>query len=269
MNARRRDPWRRVALRSPAALLFLLLGSCALHFPREVREHRRVEVARHKAPNQDSLGVPELASAVPPDTAAVPVWLFVEKLHTGLVFDLAWLERHGYRKPAGIGGHRYAAFSWGDETAYVQERWLNPGQVAHALFWPSDSVMEIIPFDWNVPEVCIHQRIYLTHVPESTGAAFAGALNAFTRTDAEGVPLTAGSSPWGDGLLIRSPYSYYFPRICNIWTVDVLNAAGFDFNGVTGLSADGVVRQALQPRNGFQQIWAPEWAVDSPNLDEP
>lgn len=262
MRERRREVRQRRVPRLAAALMVPLLASCALHFPREVREHRRVEVARHAGPAGDSV-------ARPAEPATVPVWLFVEELHTGLVFDLEWLERHGYRKPEEIGAHRFAAFSWGDETAYVQERWLGPGQVAHALFWPSDSVMEIIPFDWNVPEVCIHQRIYITHVPDSAGASFAASLNAFSRTDDDGVPLTAGKAPWGDGVLIRSPYSYYFPRICNIWTVDVLNAAGFDFNGVTGLSANGVVRQALRPRNGFQQVWAPEWAVDSPNLDEP
>ena len=73
--------------------------------------------------------------------------------------ELEWLRRHGYVTPPEVGDHRYVAFSWGDKTAYVQERWLQPGQVIHALFLPSGAVMEIIPFDWNIPEVCHHQRL--------------------------------------------------------------------------------------------------------------
>jgi len=235
-----------ISLRWPQlALLTCLASSCALHFPKEVSGHRRVEVvARHE-------------QAAEPST--VPVWLVADKLHTGLVFELEWLERHGYRKPAEIGTHQYVAFSWGDETAYVQKRWLNPAQVIHALFLPSDSVMEIIPFDWNVPEVCIHQRIYQTHVPDSAGAAFAASLNACSIQLANGRPETVGKAPWGEGTLIRSPHAYYFPRICNVWTVDVLKAGGFDFRGISGLSSNGVVRQALKKKNGFQKIWDPQW----------
>ena len=236
-------------------LLVCLSASCALHFPSEVSGHRRVEVAsRHQ-------------EVVEPPT--VPVWLVADKLHTGLVFELAWLERHGYRKPKEIGEHQYVCFSWGDETAYVQKRWLNPAQVVHALFLPSDSVMEIIPFDWNVPEVCIHQRIYQTHVPDSSGGRFAASLNGCSTLLPDGSPETAGRAPWGDGILIRSPHSYYFPRICNVWTVDVLNAGGFDFSGLSGLSANGVVEQALLEKNGFQQIWDPAWRTEEQMQKEP
>lgn len=221
--------------------------SCALHFP-EVKQakHERIEVTAQAEPVEE-------------EPATVPVLLFSDNLHTGLVLELDWLRRHGYVTPPEIGDHRYVAFSWGDETAYVQKRWLGPGQVIHALFLPSDAVMEIIPFDWNIPEVCHHQRLYQAYVPESAGKGLAAFLNHCAVRGEDGVPETVTKSSWGEGMLIRSPHAYYFPRICNIWTVDALRAAGFEMGGLRGLSADGVIRQAEKPQNGFAQIWDPAW----------
>ena len=224
-----------------SVLLAPLLGSCALEFPEQ--GVRRVEVS--------------VAAADEP--ATVPVVIFADELHTGLVLELAWLERHGYVLPDGVERRRHVAFSWGDETAYVQERWLSPGQVVHALFLPSRSVMEVIPFEWHVPEVCPTQRLYQAFVPESAGGELARFINGATVMDEAGRPVVVARSSWGEGVMVRSPHAYYFPRICNIWTVEALNAAGFKFHGLTGLSADGVVRQARRGRNGFQKIWDPRW----------
>jgi|GEM_PF-1906630 len=231
----------------------LLAASCSLHFPDGKVGHQRVEMtARSEAG----------AVARADEPATVPVLLFADELHTGLILDMPWLERHGYVPPEGLGGRRWVAFSWGDETAYVQERWLTPGQVVKALFLPSESVMEIIPFDWNVTEVCPTQRIYQGFVRDGAGRPLAAFLNRCAETDGDGRPRTIGPSSWGEGRLIRSPHAYYFPRICNIWTVDAMNAAGFRIGGWQGLSADGVIRQAGRPENGFQQIWDPAWQME-------
>ncbi|MEP4076668.1 DUF2459 domain-containing protein [Haloferula sp.] len=241
-------------MRSGVAQLFLLaipmlMASCALHFPEEKQETKRVEMAARAEPV-------ELASA--PD---VPVVMFADELHTGLILKLAWLKRYGYVPPPEIGNHEHVVFSWGDETAYVQERWLSPWQVIDALFLPSASVMEIIPMDWNIPEVMPTQRLYQGFAADSAGASLADFLNHCSVRNDEGTPLTIADSSWGKGRLIRSPHAYYFPRICNIWTVDALRAAGFSIGGLRGLSADGMVEQVTKPKNGFQQIWAPEWQM--------
>lgn len=232
-------------------------ASCALDFPRQDVEVHRVEVAA------------DAPAATEPEPATVPVFLFADELHTGLILDLGWLRRHGYAPPAGTQDRRWAAFSWGDEVAYVQQEWLSPGQVVNALFMPSPSVMEIIVFDYNVPNVCHHQRLFQAYVPEAAGASLAAFLNDCAVRDAGGLPQTLGPASWGEGLLIRSPHSYYFPRICNVWTVEALNAAGFRFHALTGLSADGVLRQARLRRNGFQKIWDPTWQMGEggPTID--
>ncbi|MGE9271580.1 MAG: DUF2459 domain-containing protein, partial [Verrucomicrobiales bacterium] len=158
--------------------------SCALHFPedREVK-HQQVEMAVVGEPGNRKANVGQVD-----EPATIPVLLFADNLHTGLILELEWLRRYGYVAPPDIGEHRYVAFSWGDETAYVQQSWLNPAQVVHALFLPSKAVMEIIPFDWNIPEVCHHQRLYQAYVPESAGAGFAQFLNHCAVRGEDGVP---------------------------------------------------------------------------------
>jgi hypothetical protein len=228
----------RLALLAPLALL----ASCTLHLPAP-------ESARHRV---------ETATAAKADT--VPVHLLADSLHTALVFDLKWLEESGYVKPAAIGDHRYVAMSWGDEVAYVQKRWLSPVQVFRALCTPSPSVMECIPIDWKVEQVCHHQRVFVAAVPRAAGPSLAAFLNACAVPADDGKPRTIGPSSWGSGRLIRCPenYSYYFPRICNVWTAQALQSCGFSIKTASALSANGLVRQATSEGNGFRKIWDPD-----------
>ena len=232
-----------------AVIIFgcLFLQSCMIAFPKN-----RERVSVHRASVSRQVDEPR----------TVPVVVFADKLHTGLILNLRWLRRNGYVPPAEVGDREWAAFSWGDETAYVQKEWLTPGQVIQALALPSHSVMEVIAFDFNIPNVCHHQRLYQGFTTESAGEELAAYLNFTTLRNDDGSPSTLGPSSWGGGRMVRSPHSYYFPRICNVWTVEALNAAGFRFHRITGLSADGVVRQAEASRNGFAQIWDPSWQME-------
>jgi hypothetical protein len=193
------------------------------------------------------------------DPNTVRVYLLADPLHTGLAFELRWLEEWGYIKPAEIGVHEFVAMSWGDEVAYVQERWLTPGQVLRALFTPSPSVMECIPFDWKVEEVCLHQRVYVAEIPESSGAALAGFLNAHTARSRDGTPITIAPSSWGNGRLIRCPerLPYDISRMCNNWTAEALAATGLSIDTQRVLTAIDVIDQATSGANGFRLIWNP------------
>lgn len=217
------------------------LASCTLHLPAPEAARYRVEATR------------------PAAVETVPVHLLADSLHTALVFDLKWLEESGYRKPSELGNPRYLTMSWGDEVAYVQKRWLSPVQVFRALCTPSPSVMECIPINWKVEQVCHHQRVFVADVPRSAGPSLAAFLNACAVPKEDGRPLTIAPSSWGDGRLIRCPenYSYYFPRICNVWTVQALQSCGFTINTSIALSANGLVRQATSDKNGFEKIWDP------------
>jgi hypothetical protein len=221
------------------------LASCTMHLPAPQVSGQRVETR----------SMPVAASV---DT--VPIYLLSDNLHTALAFDMKWLEESGYVKPHEIGDHKWVTMSWGEKTAYVQKRWLNPLQVFRALCTPSPSVMEIIPIDWKVEQVCHHQKVFIADVPRSSGPALAAFLNGCAAKQSDGTPETVAPSSWGNGRLIRCPenYSYYFPRICNVWTAQSLQSCGYSIKTGSALSAKGLVRQATSPQNGFVKIWDPE-----------
>lgn len=200
-----------------------------------------------------------IAPELPAPSDRVNVYLLADALHTSLVFDLRWLEDYGYRKPVEIGEHWFVAMSWGDETAYVHERWLTPMEVYRALFTKSPSVMECIPFDWKVEKVCPRQRVYVAGIQRSCGPALANFLNAHTELDRNGNPVTIGPSSWGDGRLIRCPHHlpYDISRMCNNWTAEALVATGLAIDPDRVLTAGDVIRPATSARNGFRLIWDP------------
>jgi len=195
------------------------------------------------------------AKAPAPRSEHVHVWLISDALHTGLVFEYDWLLESGFVPPAGFPEARYVSLSWGDRTAYVQRRLNSVKEVVNALFVPSESVMELIPANWHVTEVCPHQRIFQKRVPREVGPELAAFLNHCSITDAQGRPNVVGTSSWGDGVLLESRHAYFYPRVCNIWTVQAMEAMGARMNPWTAISANGVIRQATNRHNQYSQIW--------------
>jgi hypothetical protein len=229
-------------LRSLLLLPAALLASCAMNLPEPAGISSRMETR---------------SMTVAAEEERVEMYLLSDNLHTALVFDLKWLEESGYVKPPEIGNVPHVTMSWGEKTAYTQKRWLNPLQVFKALCTPSDSEMEIIPIDWKVNEVCHHQTGYVAKVERSRGPALAAFLNACAEKGPDGKPVTIGESSWGGGRLIQCPdnYSYYCPRICNVWTAQALGQCGFDVTTPGAVSASGLVRQATREKNGFVKAW--------------
>ena len=183
----------------------------------------------------------------------VQVWLIADKLHSGMVFSYPWLIESGFIPPEGFPECRYVTFSWGDRMAYVNQRWLTVPEVFKAIFLPSRAVMECIPIDWEVPEVSPNQHIWMKSIPRQQGPEIAAFLNHCTIPGENGKPVTAGKSSWGKGVLLESPQWYYFPRICNVWTGQALEATGANINPFLSIHRDTLVFAA--ERNGYAEIW--------------
>jgi hypothetical protein len=196
--------------------------------------------------------------ARPPAADAQPhttVWLIADTLHTGLVFEYDWLLESGFIPPKDFPKAQYVTLSWGDRTAYVQRRLTTFGEIFNAMVLPSESVMELIPANWHVTEVCPHQRIWQKRVPRDVGPQLAAYLNHCSITDESGRPVVVGTSSWGDGVLLLSRHSYFYPRVCNIWTVQAMESMGARMNPWMAISAGGVIRQASNRHNRYSQIW--------------
>ncbi len=194
-----------------------------------------------------------VATYTPQRTPEVQVWLIADKLHSGMVFPYGWLLESGFVPPENFPDCKFVTFSWGDRMAYVNKRWLTVPEIFQAIFLPSAAVMECIPINWNVTEVSPNQHIWMKSIPRERGPYVASFLNHCTTRDAQGKPSVAGPSSWGGGVLLDSPQPYYFPRICNVWTGQALEACGAKINPIMSIHRDLLVIEA--ERNGFDEIW--------------
>lgn len=185
----------------------------------------------------------------------VLVWLIADEIHTGMVFEYEWLLESGFIPPAGFGHPKYVTLSWGNRTAYVEKGLHSPGKFMRAMFTRSPSVMELIPANWNVVEVCPHQRIWRKLVARERGRDLAAFLNDCSTRGPDGRPIVCGTSSWGGGVLLESRQVYFLPRVCNVWTVHVIEALGGEMNAWLAITANGLIRQAEKPPNDFEQIW--------------
>ena len=212
------------------------------------------------AKNETAKNTPVISANKPAPHAAkkIPVWVIADSLHTAMAIPYDWLIESGYRAPSNMkfsqGNQRLVIMSWGDRVAYEQKRWLRPWEVFHALFMPSPSVTEVIPVSWDVEKVCYQQRIYRGEISPNKGKELAKFLNGNTRFNQQGKPIIIAPSTWGQGHLLDCPYSYYFPRICNVWTGQSLEACGLHINMRSAITADGLIRQVS--KQGFVQTSA-------------
>ncbi|BCU77149.1 DUF2459 domain-containing protein [Luteolibacter sp. LG18] len=211
---------------------------------------KRVEVAAVSAATPKKVAAP--APQRDPD---VLVWMIADNLHTGMVFEYDWLLENGFRPPVGFPKAKYVTMSWGNREAYLKKAWLTPWQAVRALCWPSPSVMEIIPFNYNVVDVCHYQHVWKKLVPRDRGPAVAAFLNGCVKQGPDGNPIVLGTSSWGKGVIVESPWNYSIPRVCNTWTVQVMEACGCEVHPWGAMTEGGVVKQAESRKNGFQKIW--------------
>lgn len=234
----------------------LVLSACSLRIPveHEPVPRQRVEVS-HSSVKAVTATDRNGSSGQLQRTPDVMIWLTADEYHTGMIFPFDWLKESGYVAPRGFGNPRYVVMSWGNQDAYSEVGIDNPWKMFRVLFTPTRSVMELIPTNWNVVEVCPKQRIWRKLVPRETGPQLARFLNACARKHPDGTPLVLCKSSWGNGVQIPCEHSYFIPRVCNIWTVQTLEATGGHYHAWLALTANGLIRQAEAHPNDFEKVW--------------
>lgn len=239
---------RHATLRTLAAAVpaVALLASCGIRLPIETKGPRSTERIHVRLESQPGTPVRD------PD---VLVWLIADKYHTGMVFPFEWLEESGFIAPAGLGRPKYVTLSWGNRDAYSKEGINTKWKMFRVLFTPTPAVMEIIPSDWNIAEVLPHQRIWRRLTPCDRGPEIAAFLNKCSVKGPDGRPVVICESSWGKGVQLESRYSYFIPRVCNVWTVQTIECLGGRIEPWFALTADGLISQAEKPPNNFEQIW--------------
>ena len=167
------------------------------------------------------------ATAIQPRTTMTkPIWLICGRLHSDFVAETQWLLDHGCKLPASMHAYKYTCFGWGDHIAYTR-RWGSQ-DIPNALLWPSNSIVQVVGFNTPVTSTFPQQEVIRAQVPAYRGRHLANFLNhSFEfRTPESHTPITLRDAKWGHGYFIKSPYSYYLPRMCNQWVAEAFLQAG-------------------------------------------
>ena len=228
-----------------------LLPSCSIRLPVQPHLCQQLPVRLETQP---------APAAQAPD---VLVWLIADAYHTGMVFPYDWLVESGFVPPAGFGKPQSVVMSWGARCAYSKQGVNTPWKFFRVFFTPSPSVVEMIPVNWNVAEVCSQQRIWRKLVPRTRGPALASFLNACT-IQQQGRPKVICESSWGHGVQLEGRYPYFLPRICNVWTAQTIECLGGRINPWRALTANSLIRQAEKPPNDFEEIWPGDGSPPKP-----
>ena len=243
-------PWMELLRNCLGGLLIaMLVSSCGIRLPIDTHHSERLPVKINATP------AARVQAGKSPQEPDLLIWMIADKYHTGMVFPYDWLVESGYIPPEGIGHPKFVTMSWGSRNAYSKEGIDNSWKMFRVLFTPTPSVMEVIPADWNVVEVCPRQRIWRKLVRRDCGPRLAAFLNDCSVMSATGRPQVVCASSWGKGVQVEGRYSYFIPRVCNVWTAQTIECMGGRINPWMGLTADGMVKQIERPPNDFEKVW--------------
>lgn len=176
-------------------------------------------------------------------TAMRSIYVVRRGLHTGIALRIEdWPDRTG-RLFQDFPSASYLEFGWGD-AAYYQAQKKTLGVTLAAVFWPTDSVMEVIGLDalstqrtkdYEAVEVLLSDAGWRA-LSASIAASFAG--DTITPT---GTVFTTAA---GQSRFYYARGHFYFPRMCNRWTAERLKAASCPIQDWSVVAASRVMREA-------------------------
>jgi uncharacterized protein (TIGR02117 family) len=198
-----------------AALLFAALAGCAL-------------------PRADRLAV----STSPPD--ARTVYVIAHGWHTGIAVRAADVPEGAWPARGDFPDAEFLEVGWGDRAYYQAP---DPGAwlAVRALFWSTPGALHFVAFNGPVERYFPASEI----VPLATSREGFARLVAYVRAshalDADGGAIRLGPGQYGASRFYASREQFHLFRTCNVWTADVLRAAGVPVE--PAVTAEGLLWQ--------------------------
>jgi uncharacterized protein (TIGR02117 family) len=151
------------------------------------------------------------------------VYLVRRGHHTGLALDIADLPSREWPVLASFPRARYLEFGWGD-AAYYQAPDPTLGMTIAAIFWPTPTVMEVVP--WQVVAAGVEDsETVALHVSAAELQEIAKSID-----DSFVQPISATGNGYdtanGRALFYHARGKFHLFRMCNRWTAEQLRLAG-------------------------------------------
>lgn len=171
----------------------------------------------------------------------VTIYVVSHGWHTGIVIRMADVAPGAWPEAQDFAHAEYLEVGWGDRD-YYQAR--DPGFVdaLAAAFAAKPGVLHIAGFRGDVRRMFPASDIVALRVPPQGLADLVARLRASYERDPAGRAIMLGAGLYGDSRFYGSVERFHLFRTCNVWTAEVLRAAGLPIGA--SLTAGGVMAQA-------------------------
>ena len=144
--------------------------------------------------------------------------------HTGLALAVADWPNRNWQVLASFPQARYLEFGWGDAD-YYQTPDPTSGMTIAAIFWPTPTVMEVVPWRQSIVAGVEDSETVALHVSDVELQAIAKSIDeAFVQ------PISATGNGYdtasGRALFFNANGKFHLFRMCNRWTAERLPLAG-------------------------------------------
>lgn len=195
-----------------------------------------------------SLAIAALLGLCASACAADRVWLVGNGFHSGIAICAKDLPDG--RNLSGDPRAEILLIGWGDAAFY--RRQINPWTTLAALGWPTPSILHVVPVRGSVTARFPRSDVIALSLPRSRYLALCRALDdAFSR-DARGRRVFVQRGYVPESRFYAGRESFYFPKMCNLWTAQKLQRAGVPVFAPTAILASGLARQVARTGTRLQ-----------------
>ncbi len=186
------------------------------------------------------LGAPPDARARAVETR--PVWLLSNGFHAALAFRLAdaepWLRALVHDRAA-----RWVLVGWGEREFFMAKP-PTVRMAVRAVFLPNESALHVMPLRESPERALLHSDVVRFRFTAAEHRRLDAFLAGEFAHDARGRAVWLGRGFIATSSFYRGSGSFYFPKMCNLWTAQALRRAGVPLLLPGTLWAGGLVWQA-------------------------
>jgi len=187
-----------------------------------------------------------LAVALSSGQQSQRVYVVSHGWHTGIVVPLDAVDRAICPALNAFEGWEYVEIGWGDEGFYRGGDSISLGAALKTVATPTPTVLHVVGARAPVEDLFTHSALVSIDVGANEFQDLVAFVGGTFEVDVDGMPIDLGEGIYGHSRFFRARGSYYFPKTCNVWTVEALGAAGLGVFPAAGIRAENVMNQAAR-----------------------
>jgi len=147
--------------------------------------------------------------------------------HTGIVIEVSDIPDSLKINHPDFPRNKFLEIGWGDRAFYQNAGSdINYWLAVKAALFPTESALHINGFDQSVNEYYPARRIVELQVNEENFTNLCVFIYSAFARDSCGMEIGLGKGLYDNSQFFLGEDYYYFPKTCNVWTAQAIDAAG-------------------------------------------